>query len=583
MYREEHPNPQFFRDSWLNLNGEWDFDFDFGVSGKDGKWFEKDSLDKKINVPFCPESDLSGIGYKDFMDCVWYMKKVDVPADWTKSGRVFLHFGAVDYKATVYVNKKEVGVHEGGYISFKFDITDYLTDGQNLITVCAEDYLRHGMQPCGKQSDKLDSYGCFYTRTTGIWQTVWLEHTPCDYVKSFKFYPDSDNGKIGFEISVSGKGNVEVKTSYEGTSTGGAVLCADNGVVKGEISLSEKHLWELGAGRLYNVEIKYGEDVVKTYFGLRNVKLEDMKFMLNGKTVFQRTVLDQGFYPDGIYTAPDDETLKRDIILSLDMGFNGARLHEKIFEARFLYHCDKLGYMVWGEHANWGLNHSKIETLAPMLNEWIQEIERDFNHPSIVCWCPFNETWLYKEKETDGKLLKTIYNYTKQLDSTRPCIDTSGHYHVITDIYDIHDYTQDVEKFSGYFKALNETGDFDYEGTDEERAPFFQKFYKYRKGMPVMVSEYGGIKWDLEMMQDEKQKISWGYGEAPETEEEFFERYKGLTECLLANKNIGGFCYTQLYDVEQERNGLYTYGRKPKFDMEIIKRINTQEAAIEKE
>ena len=217
------------------------------------------------------------------------------------------------------------------------------------------------------------------------------------------------------------------------------------------------------------------------------------------------------------------------------------------------------------------------------MSGWSETIDRDFNHPSIICWCPFNETWLYNENETGGKILKTIYNFTKKADSTRPCIDTSGHYHVITDIYDIHDYTQDIEKFSGYFKELDESGDFDYNGTEEDRAPFFQRFYKYKKGMPVIVSEYGGIKWDIEAVQDINRTKSWGYGDAPETEEEFLQRYRGLTECLLANRNICGFCYTQLYDVEQEKNGLYTYERECKFDIEVIKNINSQQAAIEKE
>ncbi|MBR5506424.1 MAG: beta-galactosidase [Clostridia bacterium] len=570
MFRMEHPNPQFFRDEWINLNGEWDFEFDFGNSGKDAGWIEKDGFEKKITVPFYPESDLSGIGYKDFINCVWYKKRIDIPENWKKSGRVIIHFGAVDYKTTLYVNKKSVGTHEGGYSSFKFDITDFLSDSENIITVCAEDDLRSGLQPAGKQSDKFNSYGCFYTRTTGIWQTVWLEHTPDEYVKSFKFFPDAENVKIGFEIQVCGRGDVTVSTSYEGTPTGDSVICANNGIVRGEISLSEKHLWELGAGRLYDVELRFGDDVVKTYFGLRDVKLEGMKFMLNGKTVFQRTVLDQGFYPDGIYTAPDDETLKRDIILSMDMGFNGARLHEKMFEARFLYYCDKLGYMVWGEHANWGLDHSKPEALAPMLNEWLESLDRDFNHPSIIGWCPFNETWDVKGNRQRNEVISTVYKTTKAMDPTRPCIDTSGNFHVETDIFDFHDYEQNVEKFKEYLDKIESEGivfDQVYRSTPDRQT---------WRGEAIFCSEYGGIYWD-----EDNTNEGWGYGEAPVSKDDLIKRYKGLTDILLDNKNIMGFCYTQLYDVEQEKNGLYTYERKPKFDMEIFKKINTQKAKIE--
>ncbi len=582
IYRLEHPNPQWERNAWRCLNGEWEFEFDFGKSAIDRELYKANELKNKIIVPFCPESELSGIGYKDFMPAVCYMKTIEISDDDLKN-KVILHFGAVDYKAMLYVNDEFVGEHCGGYTSFEFDITDKLVKGENKIFVYVEDDVRSGRQCAGKQSDKEYSYGCSYTRTTGIWQSVWLEFVPANYIKYAKYYTDATNGIINIVGEVCGNDELCIKTSYQGELTGEVTLNA-NGVFAVSIPLAEKHLWEVGNGRLYDLELTFGKDYVKSYFGLREIAICGNKILINGKSVFQRLVLDQGYYPEGIYSAKSEEELVNDIKLSLDAGFNGARLHEKVFEPRFLYHADKMGYLVWGEYPNWGLKiFDDANVLSDILSGWTETIERDFNHPSIVCWCPFNETWLYKEKETDGKLLKTIYNYTKQLDSTRPCIDTSGHYHVITDIYDIHDYTQDVEKFSGYFKALNETGDFDYEGTDEERAPFFQKFYKYRKGMPVMVSEYGGIKWDLEMMQDENQKISWGYGEAPETEEEFLERYKGLTECLLANKNICGFCYTQLYDVEQERNGLYTYGRKPKFDMEIIKRINTQEAAIEKE
>lgn len=582
VYRSEHPNPQWERKSWRSLNGEWDFEFDFGKSSIDKELYKTDGLKGKIIVPFCPESELSGVGYKDFIPAVSYMKKIEISEE-ALNGRVILHFGAVDYETVLYVNDEFVGSHSGGYTSFEFDITDKIVIGENKIFLYVEDDVRSGKQCAGKQSDKEYSYGCSYTRTTGIWQSVWLEFVPVNYIKFARYYTDATNGSINIVGEVCGCGELSIKTSYKGAPMGEVTIKA-NGVFAVTISLAEKHLWEVGNGRLYDLEFSFDKDYVKSYFGLREIAIEGNRFLINGKSVFQRLVLDQGYYPKGIYTAQSEEELEKDIKLSLDAGFNGARLHEKVFEPRFLYHADRMGYLVWGEYPNWGLKiFDDANVLSDILSGWTEAVDRDFNHPSIICWCPFNETWLYKEKETGGKLLKTIYNYTKKMDSTRPCIDTSGHYHVITDIYDIHDYTQDVKKFSGYFEALNETGDFDYDGTDEERAPFFQRFYKYKKGMPVIVSEYGGIKWDVEQMQDENQKISWGYGEAPRTEEEFIERYKGLTECLLSNKNICGFCYTQLYDVEQERNGLYTYGRESKFNMDKIKHVNIQVAAIEKD
>lgn len=564
MYREEHPNPQFYRKEWKNLNGEWDFEWDFGDSGKERKLYENDKFSKKITVPFCPESKLSNIEYKDFMNCVWYRRKFDILERWKTTGRVFIHFGAVDYKATVYINKKEVGIHVGGYTSFKFDITDYINSGTNVVCLCAEDNNRQGFQPCGKQANKYASSGCDYTRTTGIWQTVWLEHTPDNYIENFRFYPDVKNGRLLFDVNTHGSEQLNIVVSYNGKQMGNINLTSDANVIKGEIQLLEKHLWELGNGKLYDVELQYGEDIVKSYFGLREVKMEGFKFLLNGRSVFQRLVLDQGFYQDGIYTAPSEEDLIKDIQLSIDAGFNGARLHEKVFEPRFLYHCDKMGYMVWSEFPNWGLNISCPEILSSYISQWREVMERDFNHPSIIGWCPFNETWDYQGKRQWNELISTIYYMTKAMDYTRPCIDTSGHYHVVTDIFDIHDYEQDCKIFADKFKDLSK-------GKIENFANDRQTY----KGEPVFVSEYGGISRASDNVK------GWGYGTSPENDKEFMERYQGLTFSLLDNPFIFGFCYTQLYDIEQEVNGLYTYSREPKFDINQIKAINTKKAAIE--
>lgn len=572
--RPEHPNPQMERMEWRNLNGKWQFEFDFGKSGRDRKLYNKEELSKEITVPFCPESDLSGIGYKDFMWAVWYKRNVDISKEELEK-RIILHFGAADYKTYLYVNGKEVGTHIGGYSSFSFDISSYLNEGNNHITVCVEDDVRSGLQPRGKQSGNYYSQGCDYTRTTGIWQTVWLEFLPKDYIKSIKYFPDIANEQLHIQIEAEGTGEI-VAQAYWGKN-----LCGEGRTEKKHMSgdivnltvkLSELHLWELGEGGLYDLNIEFNQDRVKSYFGMREVKINGNKFILNGKSVFQRTVLDQGFYPDGIYTAKDEKEFINDIKISMDMGFNGARLHQKVFEPRYLYHCDKMGYMVWGEQGNWGMDLSNSLTLHYFLTEWMEVLKRDFNHPAIIGWCPFNETWDYEGRRQIDDTLRVVYKVTKLFDTTRPCIDTSGNFHTETDIYDIHNYMQDVEEFSQCYDEFREGGKIK-EGFQD------RQHYDYNKMLPLFISEYGGIKWDVE----NSNKSAWGYGEAPKTKEEFLERYKGLTECLLNNKNIMGFCYTQLYDVEQEVNGLYTYGRVAKFSPEDIRKINSKMAAIELE
>lgn len=567
--RSEHPNPQFQRDNWVNLNGIWEFEIDKSASGVDRKLYEAKKLSREILVPFCPESKLSGIGDVDFLNSVWYKRSIQID---NKKKRIILHIGACDYFTTVYINSKKVGTHKGGYSSFSFDITDFVECGENTLIVHALDDNRSMLQPRGKQSALYQSHDCDYTRTTGIWQTVWLEFIPETHIKKVKYYPDAANGALQIKAVVNGSATLTATAYYEGREVGSASVQNNGDNADLTIALSEIHLWELGCGRLYDLVLTYGEDKIQSYFGLRNVKLDGNKFMLNGKSVFQRTVLDQGFYPDGIYTAPTEEALIKDIQISLDAGFNGARLHEKIFEPRFLYHCDRMGYMVWGEHANWGLDHTELHALPTFLREWMEAIDRDFNHPAIIGWCPFNETWDINGKKQNDEVIEMVYRYTKAIDTTRPCIDASGNFHVMTDIYDFHDYCQDVAEFKSYVAKI-EAENIVYCQIGRNHA--IRKRQTYTGG-PIFASEYGGIKWDIEGNIQ-----SWGYGNAPQTEEEFIERYRGLTETLLNNPRIMGLCYTQLYDVEQEKNGLYTYNRVPKFDMEIFKKINTQKAAIE--
>lgn len=570
--RPEYPRPQFVRKEWINLNGTWEFEIDHGNSGVERKFYHRESLADKITVPFCPESSLSGVENKDFMSAVWYKRAFEIPAGWSGK-KVLLHFGAVDYDARVWINGELAGKHCGGYTPFALDITAFLQNEKNVIMIKAEDDTRSGKQPRGKQSGRYFSQGCDYTRTTGIWQTVWLECVPMNYVENIKFTPDPENKCVHLEGKVVGDttgSELCVTVNFENKISGETTLKVVGNRVRGTVALSEIHLWGPGEPNLYTVMIQLlnsetAVDKVESYFGLRSVSIKDKAILINGKPVFQRLVLDQGFYPDGIYTAPSDEALKKDIEISLDLGFNGARMHEKVFEPRFIYWADKMGYLIWGEHANWGLDITTPLGLERFLPEWMEILERDYSSPAIIGWCPFNETWDQDGTRQDDEVLRNIYEVTKAIDQTRPVIDTSGNFHVITDIYDVHDYEQDVEKFAAKFEPMKEGGE--VYNTFSDRQSY--------GGQPYFVSEYGGIWWKP------GDNEGWGYGERPKTEEEFMKRYQGLTEALLLNKNICAFCYTQLYDVEQEVNGLYTYQREAKFNTKRIKKINSQKAAIE--
>lgn len=572
--RPEYPRPQMVREQWINLNGWWEFEIDHGNSGKEKKFYEREKLDGKILVPFCPESKLSGVEYKDFMAAVWYRREFSVPEDWLDQ-RVILHFGAVDYETEVWINGKSVGTHRGGYTPFSFDITDFIHKGTNVVTVCAQDDVRSGLQPRGKQSSQYYSHACDYTRTTGIWQTVWLECVPAVYIESFRLTPDVENIRIYLDVSFKGDTRgctLVAEASFDSSEMGRNVAAIEGNRAFLSIDLTDLNLWGPGQPNLYDLKLYVIKedriiDEVSSYFGMRSVTWDNNAIFINGKPVFQRLVLDQGFYPDGIYTAPSDEDLKRDIEISMGLGFNGARLHQKIFEPRFLYWADKMGYIVWGEHGNWGLDITTPMGLERFLPEWLEALKRDYNHPSIIGWCPFNETWDKNGTRQDDEVLRIVYLTTKAIDKTRPVIDTSGNYHVITDIFDIHSYEQDVDKFASFFEPMKKGG---------EVYVTFPERQKY-EGQPYFVSEYGGIWWN----PGQTDSKGWGYGKRPRSEEEFIERYKGLTETLLKNPRICAFCYTQLYDIEQEVNGLYTYDRKPKFDPEIIRKINTQKAAIE--
>jgi beta-galactosidase/beta-glucuronidase len=458
--RPEHPRPDLCRDTWMSLNGQWQFEIDKEADGETrGLTYGKD-LDGKIVVPFCPESKLSGmdLGNTQKLKNVWYRRTFELPAA-MKGKRVRIHFGGVDYRAWVYINGQLAGMHVGENVEFALEITKWLRQGTNEVVVRVLDDMWSGLQPCGKQSgDK--SWSCFYTRTTGIWQSVWLEAVGSSFVESISIVPDPDNARVLIEAKISGADKdlaLTAEAFVDGKSVGldtaqGPWRCC---LV---LNLKEKKLWAPGEPFLYDLKLtlhsgKEMTDELKSYFGLRKVTIEGRKILINGKPVFQRLILDQGFYPDGLWTAPSDAALKKDIELSMACGYNGARLHQKVFEPRFLYWADRLGYLVWGEYPNAGYGNQR-EGFSAVVNEWTEILLRDRNHPSIVGWCAFNENF-----EDSGELQQMIWHITKAIDPTRPALEASGWTHTLPnpEVRDAHDYTGEPgrlqKRWMEYFSA----------------------------------------------------------------------------------------------------------------------------------
>ena len=601
--RNEYPRPQMQRKDWLCLNGSWEFEVDQGDSGLHRGLLTR-SLAQTIQVPFCPESKLSGIENQDHLICVWYRKRVKVPTEW-KADQILIHFQAVDYESTVWANGEEVARHRGGFTPFscKVDLSNLTADREIEIVLRARDYDDRP-QPRGKQARGFAGHGALYGRTTGIWQTVWMEPVPQIHLQRPRLTPvgSTESLQVVQPLSIPTEGHqVRFQILADGKEVASKTLKTNaDFTLQADIPLPTVRRWTIEDPFLYevNVELRNTSDEVvdsyQSYFGFRTVSLDGKKFKLNGKTIFQRLVLDQGYYPDGLMTAPRDEDLVEDIRLSLEAGFNGARLHQKVFEERFLYHADRMGYLVWGEFGDWGAanlgrfpHHQSFS--ASYITEWLEAIERDYSHPSIVGWCPLNETWepIMEEMSQLDDITKGMFLATKAMDPTRPVLDTSGYSHRIheTDVYDCHDYTQDPEKFAEHHSHVGEGNPYQNEWKvegphlrDYRGRPLKQRWSTPYRGQPYFVSEFGGIWWNPE----DEHRDSWGYGERPKNIEEFYDRFEKLCTILLQNPLMFGYCYTQLTDIDQEQNGIYTYRRDIKFDMQRIRRVQTQIAAIEK-
>lgn len=568
--RQEYPRPQFERTDWVNLNGPWTYTFDFGKTGIDRKLFESKGFDSTITVPFCPESKLSGVEYKDFIPAMWYQRTIRIPDSW-RDRRTMLNFGAVDYFCAVYIDGKLVGRHWGSSDSFGFDITGYVLDGaDHSLVVRVEDDTRSGVQPLGKQSSLYYSHGCMYTRTTGIWQTVWMEPVDRCGLASVYVVPDLDRKvfTVQPEFRAFADGLVFEAVVRDGNKVVGRVKMPASPGLKLDVPLKSVKTWSPESPFLYDVDFTVYDrngnalDKVKSYAGMRKIHTVGNRLYLNNRPYFLRLVLDQGFYPDGIWTAPSDDALRRDIELSMAAGFNGARLHQKVFEERFHYWADRLGYLTWGEAPSWGADANRIESARNFIPEWENVVVRDRNHPSIIAWTPFNETWERPENSEKAmqhdRLVSDVFSATHRLDY-RPVNDASGNYHVVTDLWTVHKYDQDPEKLAAWF----DISDGRYPCQDPKRdVPY--------GGQPFFIDEYGGIKW---IVGKEFASNSWGYGQGPRTLDEFYTRLGALTDVILGVPYMSGYCYTQLTDVEQEQNGIYNYDRTPKFDMDRIKAI----------
>ncbi len=588
--RPEYPRPQFVRERWLNLNGEWQFEIDNGDSGLERGLLDRELADR-ITVPFCPESELSGIGQLDFMHVVWYRREATIPKEWS-GARVLLHFQAADYDTTVWVNGKEVGRHRGGFTPFTCDLSGAAEPGEAaVIVVRARDYTRE-LKPVGKQSQKFARWACMYTRTTGIWQTVWMEPVPDTALLRPRITPDVDNGCFVLDQGVTQpRKGLRVRATLRDA---GGVIATQERVLGTAftprlllpVPPERRRLWGPGQPFLYDVDIDLMDDEERvidsasSYAGLRSVAIDGKAICINGVPVFQRLVLDQGYYPDGILTAPTDEALQKDIQLSMEAGFNGARLHQKVFEERFLYHADRMGYIVWGEFPDWGCrdwtkSEDEQRLSATYITQWMEALERDYSHPSIVGWCPLNETvQAITDHLTDlDDVTRGMFLATKAMDQTRPVLDASGYSHRVreSDVYDCHDYEQDPEVFAKNQSGLATSAPFT---NGDPSRPISVPY----AGQPYFVSEFGGIWWNPAAREGED---SWGYGDRPKDIEEFYTRFEGLCRVLLDNPDMFGYCYTQLTDVFQEQNGIYLFSRGGKFDVKRIRDAQARRAAIE--
>lgn len=575
--RPEHPQPQFQRSDWQSLNGPWEFDFDDADRGLAEDWSQPArKFTRTITVPFAFESKLSGIGDSSFHPVVWYRRSFTPPPAW-KGRRVLLHFGAVDYHAMVWVNGRMAGEHEGGSTPFRFDITPHLKPGANTITLRAFDPPEDRAIPRGKQYWEPKSRGIFYTRTSGIWQSVWLEAAGESYLDSLRTTATLA-GAVTFETRVvRPKAGLSLAYTIRDGSTvvasGLSGPVQDTKYLTAGASVRNPKLWQLNRPSLYDVtlELRDGDrvlDKVDTYFGFREVSIENGRFCLNHRPVYLKFVLDQGYWPESLLTPPSDEAIKFDIQKTLEMGFNGARKHQKLEDPRFLYWADKMGFLVSSEMANAYLFDEQYS--FRFMREWKEAVLRDMNHPSIVVWVPINESWGVPNLRDPRQQahLRALYHATKTLDPTRPVIGNDGWENLeTTDLFAVHDYTAQGPELRERWQNIQVKPG---AALPSHSRGYLVPGYEYN-GTPLYLSEFGGIAYIPEGVQ--VPESAWGYAGVEPNQKAALDRLYRLYNAIRDSPFIG-ICYTQITDVEQEINGLMTYDRKLKFDPKEIKKLN---------
>ena len=573
--RPEYPQPQFQREQWLSLNGSWEFEFDDANAGLDAGWASGGrKFSRNITVPYCFESRLSGIADPAFHPWIWYRRTVTLPEDW-KGRRLLLHFGAVNYWSMVWVNGQLAGSHEGGHTPFTFDVTPLLRPGPNVLTVRAHFPPTDRSIPRGKQYWEPKSKSIFYTRTSGIWQPVWIEPVGVSYLDRVKITPALD-GAVRLDFSIARpQPNLEVTAaaSFAGEAAASATARATGPRATALLAINEPRLWSPSSPNLYDLvlELRQGGallDRVHSYFGFRAVTAESGRLRLNGDPLFLKMVLDQGYWPESNLTPPTDEAIQYDIRMTKEMGSNGARKHQKLEDPRYLYWADHMGFLVSSEMAN--AYEYDDAYVARFTREWMAAVERDYSHPSILIWVPINESWgvpnLRDPRQQNH--LKSLYALTHSLDATRLVVDNDGWEHTdMTDLFAIHDYTRAGDLLYERYKDLGKPG----AGVPDNYKAALIPGYHYN-GSPVVLSEFGGIAFippGHEVPQE-----AWGYSGVEKTADAALERLRGLASAIARIPGFAGFCYTQLTDVEQEINGLMTYDRKPKFDAAKLREIN---------
>lgn len=587
MYRTEYPQPQFQRENWTNLNGSWDFDFDDQNQGVRDQWYQQEKLTQKIEVPFAYQTELSGIDDQSEHSVVWYQRHFQI--DQSTDEVTILHFGAVDFKADIWIDGQHVGTHSGGHTSFSFDITNFVKDGtDHVMTVRADDPVRDEELTRGKQNWTGESTGIWYTNTTGIWQTVWLEKKPVTNLASVKYVTDIDKGivEISGEIDnfVSGTG-VTANIKFGDELLTKITIYPEDSAFEWSINILGNHIFRMGYHNegwlwtpehpnLFTVDFETTApnavtDKVSSYFGMRKIHTANGMTYLNNRPYYQKLVLNQGYWPEGLLTAPSDEAFQKDISLAKEMGFNGARIHQKVEDPRYLYWADKMGFICWGECAAAPVFTRKAETT--LYKEWLEIIERDYNHPSIVTWVPINESWSVSQVHIDRQqqhFTQAMYHLIHSLDTTRLVQSNDGWAQTETDICAVHNYAHgakdDKETYDYYQETLHS-----WESIIRNPPVWdiFAEGFTYQ-GQPILLTEFGGIGYNK---QDADK--GWGYTGA-KSDEEFISEYQRIMKAVSQSHSLNGIVYTQLTDTEQEVNGLLTVDRQPKVDPEVIKKAN---------